>query len=207
MNNDYIFVHIPRTGGRSIEHVMGILPGVSMHKTIKDFINEYTEPVVRSKYKLTTVRNPWDQSVAYWRYFHGETPRFGYNFESWIQWIAEEYPKRKDSKEISVDWDFRQCLDQLDYCRTKDGEILIDYFLRFERLETDFIPVAKMFNLSPILPKFGEEEKQKAIEASLRMTEDLHITENYRDMYKSQGSIDAVASLNRELIKRFDYQF
>lgn len=199
MNKDYIFIHIPRTGGRSIEHVMGI-PDVLVHRTISDLIDEYTEPVVRSKFKFTVVRNPWDHAVSYWYYFNMTSNLLKPDFDSWIQWIAEEYPKRKDSKEISLNWDYRSRMDQLDYCRTKSGEILIDYFLKFENLNYDFQPIAEKFDTSPILPKFGGDEKQKAIEKSLT-------TEDYRDMYKSQKSIDAVASLNKELIERFNYNF
>jgi len=209
---DYIFIHIPRTAGRSIEKALGLrndhdyyLPNEveSIHKTIKTHIIELTEPVVRSKFKFTVVRNPWEQAVAYWRNFHGEVPRCGHTFESWIQWIAKESPNRKNEE---IDWDFKMPLDQLEYCRNENGEVLIDYFLKFETLETDFIPIAKRFNISPNLPTIGKEEKQRVIEL-LAKSDTLVITENYRDMYKSQESIDAVVSLNKELIERFNYTF
>ncbi len=203
--NDYIFIHIPRTGGRSIEKALGLrndngyyMPNEIefIHKTIKSHILELTEPVVRSKFKFTVVRNPWDQAVAYWRNFHGDFPRNGHTFESWIQWIAKEYPNRKNEE---VDWDFKMPLDQLDYCRNEAGEVLIDYFLRFENLEEDFLPIANRFNLPPKLPTIGMKEKERSVKL-------LHATEDYRDMYKSQESIDAVVSLNKELIERFNYR-
>jgi hypothetical protein len=196
---DYIFIHIPRTGGRSIQKAFGIEYESAcefIHKNIKTHIVELTEPVVRSKFKFTVVRNPWDQSVAYWRNFHGKVPRYGHTFESWIQWIAKEYPNRKND---DVDWDFKMPLDQLEYCRNKNGEVLIDYFLKFETLEQDFIPIADKFKLPQKLPTVGTEEKSKSVTLS-------HATEDYRDMYKSQESIDAVISLNKELIERFNYR-
>lgn len=188
MITDCIYIHIPRTAGRSIEHVLGTDPSVSQHKTIRDFIGELTEQVVRSKFKLTCVRDPWDHAVSCWRYFH----RGQMDFESWIQSGAK---------------DFRHSLDQLDYCRTKEGEILIDCFLRFERLEGDFTPISERFNVSPKLPMFGSDEREAGMQVSLVPNEIFIITKRYRDLYTSQKSIDVVASLNRELIERFGYTF
>jgi hypothetical protein len=81
-------------------------------------------------------------------------------------------------------------MDELSYCRDKEGNLLIDSFLRFENLAEDFVSVAECFGISHILPRIGDREK-----------------EDYRKMYKSQRSIDAVASMNAELIERFGYQF
>jgi hypothetical protein len=195
---DVIFVHIPRTAGRSISAALG-LDFSKEHRNLRDYIRKLTEPVVRNIFKFTVVRNPWERSVSCWAYFHVHTHSKFINqgavdFDTWVKNGGESL------------------LDELYYCKNDKGEVLMNSFLKFETIGTDFLPIAQRFNVSPVLPKIGENKQEQiqkiAIQSiSIDGRPPLTLTENYRDMYKSQKTVDIVGSLNKKLIADFGYTF
>lgn len=225
---DCIFIHIPRTGGRSIHYVMGIQFN-GIHKSIKNHIDELTEPVVKNKFKFAVVRNPWERAVILWQLylFHAyrarQTPDMCFlNFENWLRIKMKFEPNYSEFMEFPID--------ELFYCRDYNNNVLIDTFLRFENLSHDFVPIAQKFNKPATLPTIGETDRAIDNDAAKKLMEKMVdaqvncgnmnsedkirvmsklpiISKNYKDMYESQESIDLVASVNRELIERFEYSF
>ena len=80
----WVFVHIPKTGGSSISHILNKIEGTESIKThgsileVKDNISDY--------YKFTIVRNPYTRFMS--EYFHQirkkETNK---NFEFYIKQV------------------------------------------------------------------------------------------------------------------------
>ena len=58
---NYIFIHINKTGGTSIERALG---GKFQHKTAREKIAELGEAVWQAKFTFAFVRNPWDKMVS-----------------------------------------------------------------------------------------------------------------------------------------------
>jgi len=229
MNQDYIFIHIPRTGGRSIELKLHGSLNMVNHYTIQDHITEFTESEVENKFKFTTIRNPFDRVVSLWRMyvFQFYTPRpenYVLSFDEWIR-------MRKNNIK-NMDMSYQTQIDQMYYCKTRSGKVLIDKFLKFENLQNDFDSIAGRFGITdtklekigefdkPISEenarKFIESELHQSVECSVITHEDKNkimerlpklIVNNYRDAYESQDSIDIVANMNREVINRFNYHF
>jgi hypothetical protein len=208
-DNNYIFVHIPKTAGRSILTALGLKLN-NQHKTLADYTKELGEPVVRSRFKFTTVRNPWDRAVSWWLFFgHMGSPQGTKPFEQWV--VAQANRHAKMPKPITQ----RFPLDQFSFCRLPSGEVLMDHFIRFENLDADFEPVAKRFGISTPLPKIGQRDKQMRIQMAQAMArqrktdpENLEpIIADYHAAYKTQQSIDAVAKMESELIAKFGYDF
>ena len=201
--HNYIFIHIPKTAGRSIWTALGLKIN-NQHKTIADYCKELSEPVVRSRFKFTCVRNPWDRAVSWWSFFGSGGPKRE-EFDVWLKRMGRWYhgvPGR------------RFPLDQMSFLRTAGGELLVDQFIRFEHLEEDFAPIAKRFGVTDKLPKIGKRDR----EMNRRMREAMFRTkhadrapllapDDYHDAYQSQESIDIVARLDAETIKRFGYTF
>lgn len=202
-NSDYIFVHIPKTAGRSILSALGVKFSCN-HKTIYDYCNLLTEEVVRKKFKFTCVRNPWDRAVSWWEFF-GNMGFKRIPFEEWLKTVGERNSAGPRQ---------RFPIDQMSFCRAPSGEVLIDSFIRFERLEEDWSAIAKRIGVSSDLPFIGSNERQdqcRIREVMLRSSTPklapLVRSENYHDMYTSQESIDLVANMDAETIKRFGYKF
>lgn len=200
---DYIFVHIPKTAGRSICTALDA-NFRREHKTISDYLRELGEPSVRTRFKFTCVRSPWDRAVSWWAFF-GNMGMERIPFDQWLK-KAGNRPRHNPSQKFP--------LDQMSFCRTPEGEVLIDTFLRFEHLDTDWPPVAQRLGTSEKLPTVGKQDRSHQIQMRESMLRSKHPelapilpTENYRDMYTSHELIDIVARLDSETIQRFGYTF
>lgn len=113
-SNNFIFVHIPKTGGNSIQNILknysediiikdfNHQDGVERfglrnnnfnykkHSTLLDYKKILGKNLFEQMFKFTLVRNPWDRMISY--YF---SPHFGreqfniYQFELFIKQIPE----------------------------------------------------------------------------------------------------------------------
>ncbi len=70
-----IFVHIPRTGGTSIEHAFGVYhdkPSPALvykkHHTPQECMDELGAEVWNNYFKFTFIRDPWERMVSWWAY-------------------------------------------------------------------------------------------------------------------------------------------
>ena len=71
----FIFIHVPRTGGSSIEDQFNYREGreKNKHWTLYDWQNHLDKEVFNEYFKFTFVRNPWDRMVSLLKYgrFYG----------------------------------------------------------------------------------------------------------------------------------------
>ena len=76
-----IFVHIPRTGGTSVEKYFnfkfdhGWKPETAQHLTLEEYDNHYD---IKNYFKFTIVRNPWDRLLSWYLWSHAEVVYFQY---------------------------------------------------------------------------------------------------------------------------------
>jgi hypothetical protein len=159
----FLFVHIPKTAGNSIQSVLrdysedqlvalrneqdGIERfglrnpkyKIKKHSTLSEYRDALGDERFRTLYKFTCVRNPWDRMVSY--YF---TPT--QNPETW--------DRRKFRAIIS------KAVSVADYLRLDSGEgnpfANVDYIMRFENLADDFRAVCTAIGISPVtLPQYN----------------------------------------------------
>jgi hypothetical protein len=164
----FLFVHIPKTAGNSIQSVLrdysedqlvalrkeqdGIERfglrnpkyKIKKHSTLSEYLDALGHERFRKLYKFTCVRNPWDRMVSY--YF---TPT--QNPEIWNR------KKFRDiiSKAVSV----------AEYLRLDNGEndpfANADYIMRFENLADDFRAVCTTLGISPpMLPQHNRSSRK-----------------------------------------------
>ena len=75
--NRFIFIHIPRTGGSSIERALGHRDWWSIHPPSKHLTTHIAKKIYakywKDYFKFTFVRNPWDRMVSLLKYgkFYG----------------------------------------------------------------------------------------------------------------------------------------
>ncbi|MGE5209366.1 MAG: sulfotransferase family 2 domain-containing protein [Alphaproteobacteria bacterium] len=165
--NSFLFVHIPKTAGNSIQSVLrdysedqlvalrkeqdGIERfglrnpkyGIRKHSTLKEYRQALGEEQFRSLYKFTCVRNPWDRMVSYY-FTPTQTP------ENW---------NRKKFREI-----ISKAVSVADYLRlAQDDEDPfgnVDYIMRFENLSDDFGDVCSRLNIpEPTLPQYNRSTR------------------------------------------------
>jgi len=88
INNKYnfIFIHIPKTAGTSIESVFGKCR--AKHKTIKKTLRDIPGDKLHEDYfKFTFIRNPWDRIVSLYEYLKREAMATGKEFLQFDPWV------------------------------------------------------------------------------------------------------------------------
>ncbi len=206
-----IFVHIPKTGGvsveRSIHKALGgddyiayqklirVLPrenvktcrGLGLHSTLRDY-RRYYGPLVNDFYKFSIVRNPWRRMVSHYEYL-----------------LIPGWNKRMNEKNKMTFSQFIQIskTHQLGYSMpTGYDEFLADDY------STEMDYVFKLENINEDLPKVG-------LGCKLEITDVLHFNstnaelkehDNWRDYY-NPGLRDLVYKIYEKDIKKFDYEF
>jgi hypothetical protein len=163
----FLFVHIPKTAGNSIQSVLrdysedelvalrGEQDGierfglrnpnyqVKKHSTLAEYRAALGEMEFGNLYKFTCVRNPWDRMVSY--YF---TPTQN----------TTEWDRKKFRKAIV------KLLPVADYLRLDDGKedlfANVNYIMRFENLADDFRAVCAALDISPaMLPRYNRSNR------------------------------------------------
>ena len=164
----FLFVHIPKTAGNSIQSILrhysedeivalraeqdgierfGIRnPNykIKKHSTLAEYRAALGEARFRDLYKFTCVRNPWDRMVSY--YF-----RPTQNVEAW---------DRREFKKLIL-----KVLSVTDYLRLDKGESdpfgNVDYIIRFENLADDFRTLSAKLGIPDApLPQYNRSNRE-----------------------------------------------
>jgi hypothetical protein len=173
----FLFVHIPKTGGNSIQSILAPYseddivrrPGqdgverfgvsnpkykLKKHSSLAAYRAALGDEQFSGLYKFTCVRNPWERMVSF--YF---APRQG-----------KQWDRKAFKKFIS------EALPAADYVRLDEGESdpfrNVDRIIRFENLVEDFNSVCAGLGIpAPPLPRYNRSEREhysKYYDAELR---------------------------------------
>ena len=135
-NHNFIFIHIPKTGGSSIEKLFlkkYINGGLNTkHKTINSFKRNLEEATFKNYFKFCCIRNPWERMVSYYHFRARDENQKGFQkryknftFKQYLLSLKKgSLPTLNQSK-----WIFGQ---------KKQEGILVDYVMKFENLQSDF---------------------------------------------------------------------
>ena len=225
MKNDkykFIFIHVPKTGGTSIEEYFGKnMAGKGKHRSLREWceLYEYERgdrlasdripcPIVPPSsfdhefsqyFKFTVVRNPWDRMVSYWKYkkiHSGVGGRFlpfpGLDFAR-----EKSFPKWLNcAADLSQEqWD---AFAPIGFATQKQmithGQICMDYIIRFEDLQNGFDEVCKKIGHQPKPPHRKLPHVHK--------TNHKHYSAYYNDQTEQ-----FIRERYAEDIKMFDYHF
>ena len=150
----FIFIHIPKTGGSTIKSHLRSIRGntnVIMHPHILDYINRL--PETSDFFKFTCVRNPWELVVS--RYFYRlklienakgnsrvKNPDATFDefvkneevymnsFKSWVSPKSEAFKMYEEGKSYGS---------QYDLISDSDGKILMDKIIRYEDFQNEIV--------------------------------------------------------------------
>ena len=186
----FIFTHIPKTGGTSVEHSLKdyFEPNQWMHNDLVYDLKKCSD----NYFKFTFVRNPWDLVVSTYHYVWYsdvmEWWRVGGRSKPWSfkKWIKSRHFTRPRG------WKKNRCYrgDQLCWISSCDGELLVDFIGRFENLEEDFEIVCNKIGIHTQKLPHVNKSKHK------------HYTEYYDDETR-----EIVAEKYAKDIECFGYKF
>ncbi len=128
----YVFIHINKTGGSSVEKALGI--GLD-HSTALEKYHQLGERAWQRKFIFSFVRNPWDKVVSHY-YYRVKTNQTGLGqqplaFSDWLQaCYVDRDPRYYDQP--------RMFMPQRQWLVDEQGDMLVEFIGRFEQLGEDF---------------------------------------------------------------------
>ena len=201
----FIFIHIPKTGGTSIEQFFkpDILPDVRnydcfygwdkkhkfwrQHATMQQ-INDLYEKDLTGYFKFGFVRNPWSRALSDFIWMtEVHTPFIKGSFVDYL--LLRNNFKRimiKQRRKYRMD----HIIPQSDFLFDADGNLLVDFIGRFENLQEDFNTICDKIGI----PRQKLPHKNKS--------KHKHYTEYYDDETRS-----IVAEKYAKDIEYFGYKF
>ncbi len=159
-DKSFIFIHIPKTGGTSIEQSLRpygkVLQGLAnrrsiyyKHATVVSLRRSLGPSAYDSCFRFSFVRNPWDWIVSQYSFNRGFSPPFVFDsphplwgrvppefedlsFAEWLPWWVETFGPSQT----------QMLLDE-------NGEVSLDFIGRFERLKEDLHLLCDRLDLRP----------------------------------------------------------
>jgi hypothetical protein len=154
-----IFVHIPKTGGKSI---LSGLYGIKLHEGFGHAGAGFYQSVFGQRsymqfFKFAFVRNPWDR--LYSGYKFAQQGGFGFQQDSELM---------KEISSISFEtfvknWLPQQSLEswtifrpQYKFICDAEGKLLIDRICYFERIQSEYCDLSSFFNIDVTIPHVNQ---------------------------------------------------
>jgi len=219
--HNFIFVHVPKTGGSSIQkflvqnlhwkeyigifendpHTEGKKKGMRKHMRaceIKKLIPNY-----ESYIKIAVVRNPWDLVVSWYTYVKrlpivNERSTKGLDFSYFIKNMKEVWNGYGEPNNTTTG------ITQWDYV-SKNGKLIVDRILKYEELKQIGFHQAIKSEFRKYIKRKAEHaiwkpmHKMKTINASIRKSD-------YRTYYDEEIK-EIVTEAFKKDIEKFKYQY
>jgi hypothetical protein len=184
---EYLFIAINRTGGSSVSRAIGLTR--KRHYTARELIDWIGRDRFDAAFTFAFVRNPWDRVVSnYYRQREGhERHQFRGAFPPFAEWVHRGYGDRDPPRyygQAKMYWP------QLKWLQSEEGEEVVDFVGRQERLDEDFARVAEIIGVPPELPRLNRSSRHRP----------------YWEEYDPQTA-EFVAERFRADIERFGYEF
>jgi hypothetical protein len=189
-----IFIHIPKTGGSSIEKSLKdvfdedivvngnqTLINGNLKKPIKGSYNslkhgtalelssQYGTEIFNNFHKFAVIRNPWDRLLSLYKWAKGG--KEGYNKKKFINFLPKE-----PNTGTRTQWVINEYI-----CNEKD-ELLVDTVLNFDDLNKDFNLFINNHNLDLKLPHINKSIKKE----SFRECMDNEVIDKISFLYKKE---------------------
>lgn len=144
---DFLFVHIPRTGGSAVTRALrpySVPFSFSNHSFAAKTKKQLGDRVWKRLFTFGTVRNPWDRQVSLYTYIQRDPSHHLHEtikdktFKEYVQWV----------------YDNGSCAADLQKDFLYDGEEqLVTYVMRYEHLIFDFKQVCGILGVEAVLEK------------------------------------------------------
>ena len=166
-----LFVHIPKTGGSSIEKALGLLgdwrvedrerlfgliqsPILKRQAFLSNFLQhlslrdiQLVLPEWNKYYRFAFVRNPWDKLVSI--YSNTDFNLLTQAQAQGIELTGLEFP---EFIRRIVEIQHIHLLPQYDFIYSENGKCLVNFIVRFEQMQEDFAQVCRLLKLDIQLP-------------------------------------------------------
>lgn len=176
-----------KLGTNEIISEFGIVGARTPDAKSKSWFNHMPAQTVKEKlgqdkwdnyFKFCNIRNPWDKMVSL--YHHQKLVSKNQSFPEFDSWIKQKHQK-KAVFDIPI--------------YTIKGEMVMDYYIRFENLTNDIQEVCRKLDLDCNISSLANEK------SGIRQSKKPYCE------YYSEESVNMVAELFPSLIRDFKYEF
>ncbi len=187
--NNFIFIHINKTGGTSIAKAIG-LPTIR-HLPVKKVIDIVGQKEFEEAFKFTAIRNPWDKVVSQYKYrVNTNQTAMKSNPISFKNWVVKTYGEQD---EYYLDKP-KMFAAQSDWLKDYNNQLPNFEIIRFESLHADFQKIAKQIGVKSKLRHLNATQKDVYTdyydEKTKSIIEDWYKEDIERFGYKYKGNID-----------------
>lgn len=178
----FIFVHIPKTGGTSVQSAMMAQAGSRKYPSTKHLLpRDLPDSILADDFRLFAfVRNPWDRFVSLYRYLKKRQAitnlPVAETFDAFVQQLERREPWLMKLHSVRNQTDF-----------TSSGLYFIG---RYEKISDDFARLCSMIGVSATLPHLNTSGEKA----------------DYRPFY-TEESAAVVAGKFQSDIEAFGYSF
>lgn len=212
LRNNFLFVHIAKTGGTSIRatlnryrwrdpyypaqfvcsrisHLTGHRLGCKFPRHAKIVAAREMLPreLFESLFKFAFVRNPWDLQVSSFHHIRRERPHLVAGHEDFEEFLRYKLNPNRPYQ-FHIDTSIER---QSDYLVDLHGKVLVDFIGRYENIEADFREACRQIGITP--PPLAHRRKAKN-------------RSDYRSYYRDVTA-ELVAERFKKDIDLFDYSF
>lgn len=182
-----IFIHPSKCAGKSIEHVL--FGFRKMQKSIHRTINDYDDEKLKSYFKFSIVRNPYDRFVSLYFDSKNRVEKDKWenkNFKDFVQYHYNFY--KKNNKKF-----IRESMSNVFNIVSIDNKVAVDKILKFENLEEDYYNMLKELKID------GKKFKLPHINKSKN-------SKHYNTYYDTETK-KIIAEMYEKDIKYFRYNY
>ena len=142
---DYVFIHIPKCGGTSVERALGI-PFVN-HDTALERRKRLGTEAWAQRYKFAVVRHPYDRVVSlffyWWKLDRPDVDVINAELPPWLEETEERLARGKAQVHLQSQWW---------WMTDEDGNFILDDCLHLESIASDFQRVTQRLGRDLSLP-------------------------------------------------------
>ena len=179
---NFIFTHIPRTGGSTITKALrkfGDKDSFDNHVFIEDTIKRIGKEKYERLFSFSMVRNPWDRQVSLYNYISRDSAHHLHLILTKLG-SFKEYIKYLLLKNSCASWN------QMEFIYSKDGKKLVNFVGRYEIIQEDFKIICGIIDVKASIP--------------------IQTVKEYKSYYDEE-SIEIVGQVFQNDIKEFGYSY
>lgn len=215
----YLFIHVPKTGGTSLEeHLVKCSKGIECgtnHNVAfqaKCWLDDF-----ESLYKFGFVRNPFAVELSIYAYhipsWGGPDGPSGMSFDTWVKWRWTDTPKSilKTNPDMPTDywkygWLFGKSPMYGYFCDSR-GRIIVDHIARFERLHDEWDNILSHIGVSDKVPHHHYPGYfYNKLDSEYKLQEKTMNFYDYRKQYTPE-LVDIIGSVKKFDLNAFGYDF
>jgi hypothetical protein len=203
IQNKLIFIHIPKTAGKSILYGVYGDKARQSHFLLKSYLFFFKNQI--NFFKFTVVRNPWDRMVSSFYYLKNKGGKNSQLDSEFYEKFIKDVPSFKEfiDKMISSSKYRENVLNCIHFIPQynfieRNSNISVDFIIRYENLQSDFERLKKILF-----------KKNHAIKFHLKKLPHLNKSahKKYNLYYSESYMIDFVYQIYKEEIDFFNYTF